>query len=101
MTAYETARIESRVFGRPVDAETVERLLDHIDNLTEELKASEKLADDRNKALVDLLDVVADVASDLDSFYLGKYIEYETIEKRIEPKRKKLLDAQEVAEKCE
>ena len=49
MTAYESARIESRVFGRPVDAETVERLLDHIDNLTEELKASEKLAGDRNK----------------------------------------------------
>ena len=37
MTAYESASIESRVFGRPVDAETVERLLSMLEGRHREM----------------------------------------------------------------
>jgi hypothetical protein len=102
MTAFETAHIESRVFGRAVDAETADRLLQEIEDLRAERQQDRDLLNSRWDALVALIQRVNDVHDDLSAYDLGRNSDLtaEQHEKHIEPKRKELREAIEEAKKC-
>jgi uncharacterized protein YicC (UPF0701 family) len=100
MTAFETAHVECRCFGRTLDAETTDKLLREIEELTGELTAEQKRSEARGDALQDLIRAAQWAIEDLDAFTLGRYIEGETIAKHIEPKIVRLAAEVKDAKKC-
>jgi hypothetical protein len=101
MDLLESARVEAQCFGRPISADQAEHLFGVIQDLTEERDKALRRCESLASNIKPLRFTAEMAAEDLDLFYLGKFMETETWEKRIKPIREKLLKVREATEDWE